>query len=141
MLHELAFDALSLDEIDFNFDQGLRINLKDIIVEKLVFSKKASLDEGIAKQFITAIERLSSASDVEINAEEIVKLPAVAKLDALTLAGIKIDPNLIEVGQVIFDNLTSHVTIKQDKTIANLIELGGQNDQALNQAAQFHPID
>ena len=132
---------MSLDEIDFNFDQGLRINLKDIIVEKLVFSKKASLDEGIAKQFITAIERLSSASDVEINAEEIVKLPAVAKLDALTLAGIKIDPNLIEVGQVIFDNLTSHVTIKQDKTIANLIELGGQNDQALNQAAQFHPID
>lgn len=120
--HLLAFDTLTLAEIDFVLDEEPSIDITDIILNQLIFSKKATLDQAIAQQAIDRINKLSAEDGIEIAAEEIVKRPPVLQLKQLTLEKLHIHQNSIAINNIIFDNLTGEVILKEDKTIANLIK-------------------
>ena len=121
--HLLAFDALTLAEIDFVLDEEPSIDIADIILDQLIFSKRAALEPSVAQKAIDKINKVSAKEHIEISAEDIVKLPPVLQLKQLTLEELHIHQNSIDINNIIFDNITGEVIVKEDKSIANLIKL------------------
>ncbi len=123
-----AFKQLNLADINFALNQGPSIDITDVVLDEIIFSKKASLSDEAAKKTLANIKKLSQEEGLEIAAQEIVKLPAILKLKQLTLNNLKLNEKSINIDSIIFDALTSAVIIKKNKDIANLVALNNDSD-------------
>ena len=124
-----AFKQLSLDDINFVLDDGPSIDITDIVLDDLLFSKKAALADAVAQKAIERINTLSAEDGLDIAAAAMVKLPPVIQLKHLTLNDLHINEKSIAINSIIFDTLIGEIIIKENKDIANLIVLGDKADE------------
>ena len=127
-----AFKQLSLDDINFVLDDEPSIDITDIIMDDLLFSKKAALADAVAQKAIDRINKLSDEDGLDIAAASIVKLPPVMQLKQLTINNIHIHEKSVDINSIIFDTLVGEIIVKENKDIANLILL---DDKASEQSA------
>jgi hypothetical protein len=126
-----AFKKLSLDDINFVLDDEPSIDITDIVLDDLLFSKKANLADGVAQKAMDRINKLAAEDGLDIAAEAIVKLPPVMQLKQLTLNNLHIHEKSIDINSIIFDTLNGEIIIKENKDIANLIILAEKpNDES-----------
>jgi hypothetical protein len=126
-----AFKQLSLDDINFVLDDEPSIDITDIVLDDLLFSKKATLADGVAQKAMDRINKLAAEDGLDIAAEAIVKLPPVMQLKQLTLNNLHIHEKSIDINSIIFDTLNGEIIIKENKDIANLIVLAEKpNDES-----------
>ena len=126
-----AFKQLSLDDINFVLDDEPSIDITDIVLDDLLFSKKATLADGVAQKAMDRINKLAAEDGLDIAAEAIVKLPPVMQLKQLTLNNLHIHEKSIDINSIIFDTLNGEIIIKENKDIANLIILAEKpNDES-----------
>jgi len=128
-----AFKQLSLDDINFVLDDEPSIDISDIVLDELLFSKKATLSSAVAQKAIDKIKTLSAQDGIEIDAADIVKLPPVMELKQLTLDKLHIHQQSIAIDSIIFDTLTGAIIVKENKDIANLIVL---NEKSVEEEVQ-----
>jgi hypothetical protein len=133
-----GFKQLSLDDITFVLDDEPSIDISDIVLDGLLFSKKATLSNTAAQKAIDKINTLSAKEGIEINAADIVKLPPVMELKQLTLNKLHIHEQSIAIDSIIFDSLTGAIIIKENKDIANLIIF---NDKPAGEETQPNPSE
>ncbi|PKH85731.1 DUF748 domain-containing protein [Colwellia sp. Bg11-28] len=127
-----AFKQLNLDDINFVLDDEPSIDITDIIMDDLLFSKKAALADAVAQKAIDRINKLSDEDGLDIAAASIVKLPPVMQLKQLTINNIHIHEKSVDINSIIFDTLVGEIIVKENKDIANLILL---DDKASEQSA------
>ena len=126
-----AFKQLSLDDINFVLDDEPSIDITDIVLDDLLFSKKATLADGVAQKAMDKINKLAAEDGLDIAAEAIVKLPPVMQLKQLTLNNLHIHEQSIDINSIIFDTLIGEIIVKENKDIANLIILADKsNDES-----------
>ncbi|TWX70714.1 DUF748 domain-containing protein [Colwellia demingiae] len=125
-----AFKQLSLDDINFVLDDEPSIDITDIVLDELLFSKKATLADAVAQKAMDRINKLSAEDGLDIAAAAIVKLPPVMQLKQLTVNNIHIHEKSVDINSIIFDTLVGEIIVKENKDIANLILL---NDKASEQ--------
>ena len=126
-----AFKQLSLDDINFVLDDEPSIDITDIVLDDLLFSKKATLADGVAQKAMDRINKLAAEDGLDIAAEAIVKLPPVMQLKQLTLNNLHIHEKSIDINSIIFDTLNGEIIVKENKDIANLIILAEKpNDES-----------
>ncbi len=126
-----AFKQLSLDDINFVLDEEPSIDITDIVLDGLLFSKKVTLADGVAQKAMDRINKLAAEDGLDIAAEAIVKLPPVMQLKQLTLNNLHIHEKSIDINSIIFDTLNGEIIIKENKDIANLIILAEKaNDES-----------
>ena len=118
-----AFEQLNLANISFVLDDEPSIDITDIVLDELIFSKKAALSDEAIEKATARINKLSAEDGIDISAKELVKLPPVMQLKQLTLNNLHIHQQSIAINSIIFDTLTGDVIIKENKDIANLIAL------------------
>jgi hypothetical protein len=119
-----AFTELNLADINFVLDDEPSIDITDIILDGFLFSKKAVLKDDVAQKLIDKINQVSAEDGIDVAAADIVKLPPVITLKQLTLNKLHIHQQSIAINSIIFDNLIGAIIIKENKDIANLINLG-----------------
>jgi len=124
-----AFEQLNLANISFVLDDEPSIDITDIVLDELIFSKKAALSDEAIEKATSRINKLSSEDGIDISAKELVKLPPVMQLKQLTLNNLHIHQQSIAINSIIFDTLTGDIIIKENKDIANLIALEEQKNQ------------
>ncbi len=122
-----AFKQLSLADINFVLDDEPSIDITDIVLDDLLFSKKATLADGVAQKAMDKINKLAAEDGLDIAAEAIVKLPPVMHLKQLTLNNLHIHEQSIDIKSIIFDTLIGEIIIKENKDIANLIILADKS--------------
>ncbi len=125
----IAFNQLNLDDIRFVLDDEPSIDIASVVLDDLLFSKKATLTEAMAKKAIDRINQLSAEDGLDIAAEEIVNLPPVMQLKQLTVNNLHIHEKSIAINSIIFDSLTGDIIIKENKEIANLIAFADKADE------------
>jgi ribosomal protein S7 len=126
-----SFKQLNLDDINFVLDDEPSIDITDIVLDDLLFSKKATLADGVAQKAMDRINKLAAEDGLDIAAEAIVKLPPVMQLKQLTLNNLHIHEQSIDINSIIFDTLIGEIIIKENKDIANLIILDDKlNDES-----------
>ncbi len=118
-----AFKQLSLDDINFLLDDEPSIDITDIVLDDLLFSKKATLADTVAQKAMDKINKRAAEDGLDIAAAAIVKLPPVIQLKQLTLNNLHIHEKSIDINSIIFDTLTGEIIVKENKDIANLILL------------------
>ena len=124
-----AFKQLSLDDINFVLDDEPSIDITDIVMDDLLFSKKATLADAVAEKAIDRINKLAAEDGLDIAADAIVKLPPVMQLKQLTVNNLHIHEKSIDINSIIFDTLVGEIIIKENKDIANLIVLDGKTSE------------
>lgn len=124
-----AFKQLELADINFVLDDEPSIDIAAIVLDELLFSKKATLTDAVAQKAMDRINKRSAEDGLDISAEEIIKLPPVMQLNQLTLNNLHIHEKSIAINSIIFDALTGAIIIKENKDIANLIAMGKQTDE------------
>lgn len=126
-----AFKQLSVADINFVLDDEPSIDITDIVLDDLLFSKKATLADAVAQKAMDRINKLAAEDGLNIAAEAIVKLPPVMQLKKLTLNNLHIHEKSIDINSIIFDTLNGEIIIKENKDIANLIILAKKpNDES-----------
>ncbi|WP_232771097.1 DUF748 domain-containing protein [Colwellia sp. 75C3] len=125
----VAFRQLSLDEINFILDDEPSIDIANVVLDDLLFSKKTSLTDEVAKKVIARINKISVQDGVDIAAKEIVNLPPVMQLKQLTVNNLHIHEKSIAINSILLDTLSGDIIIKENKELANLVALGNQADQ------------
>ena len=125
----VAFKQLSLDEISFVLDEEPSVDITSVVLDGLLFSKKATLSDAVAQKAIDKINKRSAEDGLEIAAEDIVKLPPVMQLKQLTVNNLHIHEKSISINSIIFDTLTGDIIVKENKEIANLVALGDKSDE------------
>jgi len=125
-----AFKQLSLDDINFVLDDEPSIDITELVLDELLFSKKATLADAVAQKAMDRINKLSAEDGLDIAAAAIVKLPPVMQLKQLTVNNIHIHEKSVDINSIIFDTLVGEIIVKENKDIANLILL---NDKASEQ--------
>jgi hypothetical protein len=127
-----AFTELNLADINFVLDDEPSVDIADIILDEFLFSKKAMLKDDVAHKLIDKINQLSAEDGTDVAAADIVKLPPVIQLKQLTLNKLHIHQKSIAINSIIFDSLTGAIIVKENKDIANLINLGDKPDEQQN---------
>lgn len=123
-----AFKQLSLDDIRLVLDDEPSIDITKIVLDDLLFSKKASLTDAVAQKVIAKINKISAKDGIDILAKEVVNLPPVMQLKQLTLNNLHIHDKSITINSIIFDTLSGNIIIKENKELVNLVALGNQTD-------------
>ena len=124
-----AFKQLSLDDINFVLDDEPSIDITDIVMDDLLFSKKATLADAVAEKAMDRINKLAAEDGLDIAADAIVKLPPVMQLKQLTVNNLHIHEKSIDINSIIFDTLVGEIIIKENKDIANLIVLDDKTSE------------
>ena len=125
----VVFKQLSLDDIRLVLDNEPSIDITKIVLDDLLFSKKASLTDAVAQKVIAKINKISAKDGIDILAKEIVNLPPVMQLKQLTLNNIHIHEKSITINSILFDTLLGNIIVKENKELANLVALGNQTDE------------
>ncbi|PKI13188.1 DUF748 domain-containing protein [Colwellia sp. 12G3] len=125
----VAFKQLSLDDIRFVLDDEPSVDIANVVLDDLLFSKKADLTDAMAQKVIARINKLAATDSVDIEAEEIVNLPPVMQLKKLIVNNIHIHEKSIVINSILFDTLTGDIIVKENKELANLVTLGDKTDQ------------
>ena len=125
----VTLKQLSVDDILFVLDEEPSIDITNVVLDELMFSKKATLSDALAQKLIDKINVRSAKDGVDISAEDIVKLPPVMELKTLTVNNLHIHEKSIAINTIIFDTLTGEVIINENKKLANLVALAGKSEQ------------
>jgi len=125
----VTLKQLSVDDILFVLDEEPSIDITNVVLDELMFSKKATLSDALAQKLIDKINVRSAKDGVDISAEDIVKLPPVMELKKLTVNNLHIHEKSIAINTIIFDTLTGEVIINENKKLANLVALAGKTEQ------------
>jgi hypothetical protein len=125
----VAFKQLSLDDIRFVLDDEPSVDIANVVLDDLLFSKKADLIDAMAQKVIARINKLAANDSIDIEAEEIVNLPPVMQLKKLTVNNIHIHEKSIVINNILFDTLTGDIIVKENKELANLVTFGNKTDQ------------
>lgn len=124
-----AFTQLNLADINFVLDEEPSIDISNIVLDGLLFSKKATLSDKVAQEITNEINEISAKDGVEISAEALVKLPPVMQLKQLTLNNLHIHQQSIAINSIILDSLSGAIIIQDDKSVANLVVLGDESKE------------
>ena len=125
----VAFRQLNLEDIRFVLDDEPSIDIANVVIDDLLFSKKTALTDKAAQQAIARINKLSAKDGLDIAAEEIISLPPVIQLKQLTVNKLHIHEKSIVINSILLDTLTGDIIVKENKELANLIALGDKADE------------
>jgi hypothetical protein len=106
----LSFEQLALDDISFHLDTGPKVQITELLLNKLAFSQK----------------QLSSPIEI---AEDILKsLPPVAQLQQIKVSDIQLTEKNLAIDSITLDSLTTDVLVDKEKNIINLVALGDKTE-------------
>ncbi len=128
----LGFEALNISDISLQHISKPEAHFESINLLKFVFSKKQSLNSNLVAHVAEQIERRAEGEGVAIDTDEVTKLPHVLALDALVINEVQLTSQSIDIERIEMAGIESHVILKKDKSIANLVSLTAQKESREN---------